>query len=165
MTKSLYLVRHAKAGWDNAGIADFDRPLNEKGLQSAPLMASFLKDRRVAPCMIVSSPALRALSTAGIFSDILGYPRERIEKRIEIYEGGIDNLHRIVQALPDDCVIAMLFGHNPSITDFSNYLTGRHLDGIVTCGIVRVDFNLQSWAMVCPGSGRVGAYDFPKQHQ
>ena len=31
--KTLFILRHAKSNWDNFGLADFDRPLNERGLK------------------------------------------------------------------------------------------------------------------------------------
>ena len=29
--KTLYIVRHAKSSWDHTGLADYERPLLEKG--------------------------------------------------------------------------------------------------------------------------------------
>jgi phosphohistidine phosphatase len=163
--KTLYLVRHAKSSWDNAGISDFERPLNDRGLQSAPSMAGLLKENQVRPDIIISSPATRAIETAVIFCEVLGHDADTIRQHIEIYEGGVRNLQKIVQHIPDNCRVAMIFGHNPTMTEFSNFLTGKHIDNIVTCGIVRIDFGLQSWNEVTMNSGSMVSYDFPKKHQ
>jgi len=40
--KRLILIRHAKSSWSNLKISDFDRPLNKRGKQEAPLMAQRL---------------------------------------------------------------------------------------------------------------------------
>ena len=40
--KTLILVRHAKSSWDDAGLSDFERPLNERGKKDAPAMADRL---------------------------------------------------------------------------------------------------------------------------
>ena len=61
--KTLLLMRHAKSSWDNPGLRDFDRPLNERGLKAAPLMGRYLRAQGIAPDLIVSSPAQRAQQT------------------------------------------------------------------------------------------------------
>ena len=40
--KTLFLLRHAKSSWSEPGLADFDRPLNERGRRAAPLIARHL---------------------------------------------------------------------------------------------------------------------------
>ncbi|NTW10984.1 MAG: hypothetical protein HGA26_06465 [Chlorobiaceae bacterium] len=62
--KTLYIVRHAKAGWENGVTKDFDRTLSDRGLRTAPVMANLLKERKVVPDLVISSPAKRALTTA-----------------------------------------------------------------------------------------------------
>ena len=44
--KTLILVRHAKSSWDNVGMDDSERPLNERGKEDAPVMAKRLKDKK-----------------------------------------------------------------------------------------------------------------------
>jgi phosphohistidine phosphatase len=165
--KTLYIVRHAKSSWESAAMTDFERPLNDRGLKSAPHMAKLLKEKKVHPDLIIASPARRALETAEIFSETLGYPEEKILTQIEIYHGGINNMQKIVHAIPESCEVAMIVGHNPTLTDFTNFLTGEgnHIDGFVTCGVARIDLDLDSWKKVKGGSGRLAFYEFPKKHQ
>ena len=106
--KTLYLVRHAKSSWDNPNQGDFDRPLNRRGEKAAPFMAKLMQQKSVNPDLILSSPANRALTTAEIFCETLGYPPEKIEQRIEIYEGGLNHMLQLVQQIPDNCTTAML---------------------------------------------------------
>ena len=162
--KTLYLVRHAKSSWANANTGDFDRPLNERGLKSATLMAALLKEKKVLPEMIVTSPANRAITTADIFCDTLEFPKVLIQRRIEIYEGGTGNLLNIVQQLPDSGKTVMLFGHNPTITEFSNLLSGHHIDSMVTCSVARIDMAVESWKDAAKNTGKLVWYEFPKKH-
>ncbi len=62
--KTIYLIRHAKSDWDNPLLQDIERPLNERGYADANVMGTRLK----TPGLIISSPAVRALSTALIFA-------------------------------------------------------------------------------------------------
>lgn len=62
--KQLLLVRHAKSSWANSGQSDFDRPLNERGHKDAPMMAKRIMDRGIHIDLVISSNAVRALTTA-----------------------------------------------------------------------------------------------------
>ena len=163
--KTIYLVRHAKSDWGNASTGDFDRTLNERGMKNAPVMAARLKKKGILPELVISSPATRALTTAELFSETLGYPEEKIQKRMEIYRGGVLDLLKIVQQIPDLYDSAMLFGHNPTLTEFSNLLTGSYTDNLVTCGVIKIELDIESWKSANPDSGKLIWYDFPKKHQ
>ncbi|MEI6756241.1 MAG: phosphohistidine phosphatase [Chlorobium sp.] len=163
--KTIYIVRHAKSGWENAQTEDFDRTLNEKGMKAAPFMAALLKEKDVHPDLVFSSPANRAITTAELFCDILGYPKEKIRQQIEIYEGISGHLLNIVQQIPDNCKTVMIFGHNPTLTDFSNQLTGDHFDNLVPGGVVRIDMNITFWKDAAPGTGKTVWYEFPQKNQ
>ena len=71
-TKTLYIVRHAKSRWNPEDIVDHERPLNERGLREADLMANRLAGVISAPEYWVSSTALRAKTTAAIFLEGIG---------------------------------------------------------------------------------------------
>ena len=43
--KTIYLLRHAKSSWDDDSLSDFVRPLNERGLRTAPFMGEVMKRR------------------------------------------------------------------------------------------------------------------------
>ena len=45
--KTLIVVRHAKSSWANIGERDFDRTLNERGKEDAPLMAEKLLKKNI----------------------------------------------------------------------------------------------------------------------
>ena len=59
----LLVMRHAKSDW-TAGHADFDRPLNDRGIRAADRMAGWLLDEQLCPDHVISSPAARARATA-----------------------------------------------------------------------------------------------------
>lgn len=65
--KHLFLIRHAKSSWAMSGQTDFDRPLNDRGLRDAPVMALRLWHAGIRLDAILSSPANRALTTATFF--------------------------------------------------------------------------------------------------
>ena len=64
--KHLTLVRHAKSDW-TLPAKDCDRPLNRRGQREAPGMAQRLAEQHVHVDLLITSPALRALTTATFF--------------------------------------------------------------------------------------------------
>jgi len=160
--KTLILIRHAKSSWDNSDLSDFDRPLNDRGLRDAPRMGKRLKEKELAPDLVISSPANRALTTCKIISETIGFPVNQIQTDKAIYHADDDQLLSVVQNLPDYADQVMLYGHNPGFTDFVNRLTKSHIDNIPTCGIVSCQINTEKWNEVRWGSGKVQYFDFPK---
>lgn len=56
----------------------------------------------------------------------------------------------------------MLFGHNPDMTSLSSYLTGEYFDNVPTCGIICIDFNIDSWNNITNENGKLRFFIFPK---
>src|SRR6476661_7755135 len=99
MAKKLLIVRHAKSDWGKLTLQDFDRPLNERGLANAPEMAQRLLKNNNIPQKIVSSPALRAITTCKLIAQALGITEENIQLNSRIYEAHYQDLLAIVNNL------------------------------------------------------------------
>ena len=162
--KNLYLTRHAKSSWDNPGLADIDRPLNGRGKKAAPLMGKLIVDRGENPELLISSPANRAFSTAKEFAKEMGCAETNIIVNRAIYGAGAQQLLNLVQDVDDLYNSIMLFGHNPTFTSFCNMLSGENILNIVTCGVVRIDFEFSSWKNIDFNSGRMIYYEYPKKY-
>ena len=162
--KNLFLTRHAKSSWSNPGLADIDRPLNERGKKAAPFMGKLIVDKGEKPELLISSPANRALSTARAFGEVMGLVENDIIVNRAIYGAGAQQLLELVQNQDDLHKSIVLFGHNPTFTSFINMLTGSNIMNVVTCGVVRIDFEYSSWTDIDFGSGRLVYYEYPKKY-
>ncbi|HSW13157.1 MAG TPA: histidine phosphatase family protein [Solimonas sp.] len=161
--KLLTLVRHAKSSWDYAELNDFERPLNERGRRDAPIMAERARRMLGHPDRLVSSPALRAITTAHVFAEAFGMPRDEIELQPRIYEAAPDALLRIVRELADSDDHVMLFGHNPGFSELARLLAQCGFDEMPTCALVQLEINVSSWKDATPGCGLLRQYSYPKQ--
>lgn len=161
--KTIFFIRHAKSSWDQPGLSDRDRPLNERGLRDAPFMAKMLAGKGFRLDHIVSSPATRAFTTAVYFAKAFGIPQERIEINTDIYEAWPDEILRIVHQLSDEYSAVAIFGHNPTFTTMANHFASRPLDYLPTCGIARVEADITSWKQLNDGNGKLVEVLFPKQ--
>jgi len=163
--KRLLLCRHAKSGWNDIGQEDIDRPLDRQGKKEASLMGKRLAKRGVYPDMIVSSPAKRALATAGKLAEKLRYPTDRIIVVDEIYSAFAEHLLAIVRKLDNSCKTVYLVGHNPEITLAANLLGNLNIDNMPTCGIVAIEFDIDSWQKISTGNGLPFFFDFPHKDE
>jgi phosphohistidine phosphatase SixA len=106
-TIRLLICRHAKANRQDAGLRDFDRPLNQRGERDAPEMARRLAQRGVRSDLIMTSPAERALATA------LHYARQfggRIGSILTLHERvpeGYRNVYIRMYGIPRDKLDAL----------------------------------------------------------
>lgn len=160
--KSLYIHRHAKSSWNHSALSDFERPLNERGFHDAPMMGKRLLKRNEPIELIVSSPAVRALSTAKLVAKEIGYESSQILEQHILYLPSISDILQVVNSLDDSINSVMLFGHNPGFTQIINYLAGDQLDNLPTAGCARIDFQFEEWQLVSGDTGKVVWLDYPK---
>ena len=110
-------------------------------------MGKRLRKREVKPDLLMSSPALRALTTAQLIADELGYQRNDIALDERLYASSADNLLAIICALDDKLDRVMLFGHNPEFTDLAHRLSSEITD-MPTCAVAEFRFDANVWADV-----------------
>ena len=163
MIRDVFLVRHAKSNWDYPHLRDIERPLNDRGLRDAPRMAKYFADLGLHPDIIISSPAVRALTTAAFFKVELDIEGEDFWVRDQIYEGSASTLLQLIQLLPEGVERPVIFGHNPGFTMFANHFPGGDFMNVPTCGIVHYQADISHWGEFGPGSVKVVAHYFPKE--
>jgi len=163
ITKTLYLIRHAKSSWDDPSLSDFQRSLNDRGLKDSPSMAKLIKGKNIIPDLIISSPAVRAISTAEIFADELNYNRNKIVSDERIYEAAMRDLITTIREIKDENNTVVLFGHNPSLLNIANLLGNKFLPELPTCAVVGLSLKINSWNEVERNCGEVILFEYPKK--
>lgn len=114
--KTLTLLRHAKSGWDDPVVRDFDRPLNAKGRRAAVIVGRHMRSEGCAFDHVVASPATRVSETIEAITG--GYGRAldvRHDRRIYLASAGM--LLDVIHGLPPAAATALLVGHNPGLED------------------------------------------------
>jgi phosphohistidine phosphatase len=160
--KELLLVRHAKSSWDDPYLDDHDRSLNDRGLRNAPEMGVRLHGCSVRPDLLISSTALRAIATAEIIAEQIGFPREKIQRSKDLYHASATDLQEFIAGLDDAIGSAILFGHNPGMTSLVANLYGLPIGNMPTCGVVHLQFNDDNWSAVSSAPPARAYFDFPK---
>lgn len=136
--KYIFLMRHAKSGHPG-GVADFERPLNDRGRKDAARMARFLKNIEFVPDAHIVSPAQRTRETVDILTGICP-PGHEVKWQKPLYEGSLEDYVKAIQSAPASAERLMITGHNPGIEETVGFLcqsTGygpiRMATGAVAC--------------------------------
>lgn len=161
--KTILLIRHAKSDQGFPGN-DFERPLNERGKRDAPDMAGRLKDRKIRIDKFVSSPAVRAFTTARIFSKAYDYKENDILQVSALYHAPSPVFYDVIAQLSDQWDHVAIFSHNPGITNFVNSCTDEvQVDNMPTCGIFAVEADCEQWSGFEQAGKRFLFFDYPKK--
>lgn len=162
MSKTLFLVRHAKSSWSDPSLSDRDRPLNKRGRRSAPDMGGRLALKGHQPDLIIASPAKRARMTAKIIAKELGYPKSEIITDESMYFSGVGGMLTMLEGVDDRYQKVMIVGHNPAMTSLMNSLCDASVDNMPTCAVAVINYDMASWSELMSEEGRLLDYDFPK---
>ncbi|NOR26483.1 MAG: histidine phosphatase family protein [Desulforhopalus sp.] len=160
--KRLYLIRHAKSSWSHPDLDDFDRPLNKRGKVDCPEMAARLDRAGIRPDLIVASSAKRAKKTAISMAKGTGYNKKNIDYYDELYLGSLSYHLQLIDELLRKVDVLFLVGHNYTMTELGEHLTGSYLGNVPTCGIVGVEYPEPDGFTSGAGAGRLLFFDFPK---
>ncbi len=153
MTRILYIVRHAKAEDRALSMADHDRNLLPDGIMAAARMGRHLQSLHITPGLLISSTANRARDTARTMAEQLSFDLDAIEYDSELFQGGTKAYLAVVNSLPNSVDAAMIVGHNPDVSYFSEYLTHEQIGTLRKGAVVGIAFENIAWDEV---SGRMG---------
>jgi len=159
--KTLFLVRHAKSSWDDDAVPDRERPLAGRGQRDAPEMGKRLARCGVRPDLMLSSPALRARRTAELIAEKIGYEQKNLVIDDRLYGACAEFLFDVIRGLNDQVKSAMLFGHNPELTELARRFSGA-ISHMPTCAVAQFTFDATSWKDVGPSVLAKVSFDFPK---
>src|SRR5262245_1496362 len=167
--KHLYLLRHAKSSWDDASLADHDRPLSQRGRGAARKVADHVQEAGINPELVLSSPSQRTRDTLELVEPALADAEVRFEP--DLYGASESSLLATLQALPDDVESVLLLGHNPGMQQLAVALAGRGDADLVqrlrtkmpTAALASLTFPVDTWVEVAAGKGELIGYVVPRE--
>jgi phosphohistidine phosphatase len=168
-SRTLYLLRHAKSSWDDAGLSDHDRPLAPRGQRALKKLAAHVREAGIAPELVLCSTAARTRATIDPLRKALGDPEIRYLP--ELYAAWDDALLDIVRNVEPKPRSLLLVGHNPGLQSLAVRLAGsgdgelrrRLEEKLPTGALVTLTFRAGSWADIGPGSGKLTGYVVPRE--
>lgn len=163
--KTLTILRHLKSSWKDKDLPDIERPLNRRGKEDAPVMATRIREAGIRPSLILSSPAHRAWTTAKVIAREISYPAEFLQREAELYLADVDTLLEVLERQDNKFNSIMIVGHNPGLTEFANYLLPNLTDNIPTGGVVSLNIETDDWNLRDRAPAELLVFDYPKNQQ
>ncbi len=165
--KTLFLLRHAKSSWNDPMLDDFDRPLNPRGLRSAPVMGEYMKSKGYAPDLVLCSSARRTLETLSLIKPFIGLD---LPTRIEdgLYLASADSIIMRAREIDDRFAAVLWIGHNPGLEDAVLLLTTRKGENtqqtqvMPTAALAMLTMDVASWRDVGEGTARLSDFSAPR---
>jgi phosphohistidine phosphatase len=151
--KTVYVMRHGKSKRGPQYHTDFERPLAKRGKRDAVRIGAYLADNDLLPDLILSSAAQRARDTASRLVDAADYQGElRILDTLYFTDDGV--YLELLWGLEDGVGAVMFVGHNPASESVVETLSGEYAR-LPTAAMARIDFQVDRWADVNEGQGRL----------
>ncbi|MEM9362329.1 MAG: histidine phosphatase family protein [Bacteroidota bacterium] len=157
--KQIILMRHGKSSWDYE-VSDKDRPLKERGINDAHLVAQKFGSLKVSIDFAISSPANRALHTSMIFLRGIDSDFSAFQVNNELYDFSGNSVATFVKGLSDTLDTVMIFGHNYAFTTLANTWGDTYIENLPTAGLVYIEFDVDAWSKI--KKGRTKQTIFPK---
>ena len=166
--KRLYVLRHAKSDWDEAGLADHDRPLAARGRKGAGRLAAEFARLHLEVDVVLCSTARRARDTLDLVRGALPESTEVYFER-RLYGAGAEDLIDRLHGVPDADGSVMLVGHNPGLEDLVLDLAPTEDAALVarveakfpTAAFATIDLAVDHWVAVQPGTGTLVGFVTP----
>jgi phosphohistidine phosphatase len=165
--KTLTLLRHAKSGWDDASLTDFERPLNARGRDAARAMGGEMRRLGLGFDCVLASPAARVKETIAGLAESHGPLAPRYDERI--YLAAPELLLGLVRAAADSCATLLVVGHNPGLERLALLLSqaGPLRDEIAakypTGALAEIAFPVDHWRDVAEGAGTLRRFIRPRE--
>ena len=108
-------------------------------------MGKRLMNKKITIDQFVSSPAVRAKTTAELF--VAEYDRKLKEILFipSLYHAAPANFSEVIAGLQDQFKHVALFSHNPGITDFASSLTSTQIANMPTSSVFAITMPIESW--------------------
>jgi phosphohistidine phosphatase len=86
-----------------------------------------------------------------------------VKTKADIYDGGPRAYLHAITNVSEASSSLILFGHNPDITYFAEYLSGSSIGSMKKGAIAIIEFKEQKWEEISAKTGDLVLYKTPKQ--
>ena len=167
--KILTLLRHAKSGWDDPGLRDFDRPLNRRGRRAAHAVGRAMRAEGMTFDAVIASPAVRVSQTLRDLGESYGGDLRATEEPA-LYLASPSVLLDTIHEADDAAERLLVVGHNPGLEQLALLLSGTAEDGLLgilaekypTAAVAVIRFDVEHWSQIAEGTGTLTRFLRPR---
>ena len=118
--------------------------------------------QKLKPDLILTSLALRAQTTADELAKKIDY-NGRIHYMAELYNSRPETVMNVLTLQDDSYTTIFVIGHNPELTEFSNFLIEENFAKLPTLGVLAINLDIESWSDINENCGEIDFFIQPKQ--
>jgi phosphohistidine phosphatase len=167
--KTVTLFRHAKSGQRNdPNIADIDRALSARGLKTAPKMGMAIRNHKIRPNLVLSSPSVRTRQTLKLVEAEAWDEPPKIRFYKRLYEASAATMLNLLKKLPEDVAHVMIVGHNPGLQELAIILASPDKQGkaeleakFPSAALASFTFDADTWKELEPATGKLRLFITP----
>lgn len=127
----VHLLRHGVAEEGRLGLSDAERTLTTDGRKKLRQVLRTAVEAEVRPTLILTSPLKRAIQTAEVAKQVLGYKNEILRTKALTPGSNVEQVWDEIRVHQDEASL-MLVGHNPLFENLAAYL--------LNCPALKLDF-------------------------
>ena len=160
MSRLLFLFRHAEAE-DKRSAPDKDRELTSAGKIQSKKIGTYLASEKLFIDVIISSSAVRTKQTADLAATEMQFDLSKIIFTDILYDASKKIFTKFINGLDDRHHHVLIVGHNPAVSEVTEYFTKSNIGSMATGGIAIIKFSESSWGEVNEGAGNLQKYIYP----
>lgn len=162
--RRLVVVRHARA--ESFATDDHSRRLTARGWRDALQAGQWLAAQGIAPDVVLSSSATRAVATWEALAEGLETARTDVTVEAALYGAGPEDALEALRGVPEQARCVLYVGHNPTVFTLVHLLDSGEADpeaframseGYPPCALTVFDVE-RPWADLAEGTARVAAF-------
>jgi len=169
-------MRSGKSGATSVKTTDFDCPLSQRGVRETHQMGVWLQQQGMVPDWVISSPALRAKSSAeNCCKQMIRAANSHVLEQSTgvlfdstLYEAGTKSFRALLQEIPKSAKRVLIVGHNPGLEAFLCWLTGARVSSskggklLPAAAIAHLSIG-GDWAKIGQGKGKLLSITRPQK--
>lgn len=168
-SKTVYILRHAKAETGSATQDDHDRGLIQQGLDACLVIGKYMADQAINPDLVLCSTAKRAKITWSLVREASKNTSKQ-EFTDMLYLASANEVVKQLMCLPESITSVLVVGHNPGLHQLSLNLAKKADDAMLdrlmmkfpTCAMATIDLGETSWEEMARSSGSLKAFVTPR---
>ncbi len=149
--KTLLVMRHAKSDWGVASGGDHERVLARRGMKAARKIGRFLTESETTPDLVLSSTAVRALTTVELAAEAGEWGCKIVTSR-DLYTGDPETVLEVIREIDNSVDRLLIAGHEPTWSTLVGWLIGGGGVQMPTAAVACLDLPEGGWIDLAPAS-------------
>ena len=159
--KTLLVMRHAKSDWGATSSADHDRVLASRGIKAARRVGRFLTDSGTIPDLVLSSTAVRAITTAELAAEAGEWGCQIVTSQ-DLYASDPERVIDVIRETRNAVDRLLITGHEPTWSNLVTWLLGGGRVGMPTAAVACLDLPKGDWMDLAPATCELRWFITPK---